>query len=128
MVAGRHQHTSGCGERLGELVLDSFGELGVAALLLQEPRAVGDVAVLVLGDPLERLEVAREDPTALQPPGLEPLTRQSERALDHHVVDGDEVDLGLDAPGIRQKRPVRVDEMPVEQLHIVVVEVLSGAL
>ena len=35
-------------------------------MLLQEPGALGDVAVLVLRDPVERLQVAGQDPAALQ--------------------------------------------------------------
>ncbi len=81
--------------------------------------------MLVLGDSLERLQMAREDAPLLDPLGLEALPGQRQRPLDDHVVDGDEVDLGLDARGVVQQRTVGVHEVAVEQRDVVVVQVLT---
>ena len=98
----------------------------VAGLLLQEPGAVGDVAVLVLGDLLKAEMVAGEDAPALHPAGLEVLAGERERALDDHVVDHHEVDLGLDVAWVVDKRLVGVDEVLVEERDVMLVELLAA--
>ena len=55
-----------------------------------------------------------KEPSLLHVVGLNELTGERERALDHHVVSGDEVDLRLDVGRIGQQRIVRVDEVAVE--------------
>ena len=99
----------------------------VARVGLQEPCAVGDVAVLVLRDPLEAEVMARKDALALHPAGLEVLARERERALDDHVVDDDEVDLRLDVARVRDERLVGVDEVLVEKRDVVLVELGATA-
>ena len=56
-----------------------------------------------------------QDAEALHVVGLEVLPGQRQRALDDHVVDGDEVDLGLEVRGVAQQRRVGVDQVTVEQ-------------
>ena len=48
-------------------------------------------------------------------PVMEVLAGERERALDDHVVDRDEVDLGLDVARVRRSAPVGVDEVLVEE-------------
>ena len=59
--ARRHEHPGGQRDQLGQALGDALLERRVLGLLAQEPGAVGDVAVLVLGDQLEALHPARQD-------------------------------------------------------------------
>src|SRR2546423_9466030 len=72
--------------------------------------------------------MAGQDPAALHVVGLEVLTGQRQRSLDHHVVEGHEVDLGGDVRRIRQQRLVRLDQIAVEQLEVVGRQVLASPL
>ena len=80
--------------------------------------------MLVLRDLAEAELMAWQDALALDPARLEVLAGQGERALDDHVVGGDEVDLGLDVPRVGQqaaKDPAlarRIQDTLVELLPI----------
>ena len=126
--AGRHQHPGGDRDQLLELGLDAAPHRGVLGLLLEEPRAVGDVPVLVLGDLQEALEAAREDVLLLEVVLDEELPGQREGPLDDHVVQRHEVDLRLDVARVGEQAVLRLDEVAVEELDERVADVVARAL
>ena len=109
-------------------LLDAPPQRRVLGLLLQEPGAVGDVAVLVLGDLAKALQEAGQDAVALEDARQGVLAGEGQRALDDHVVGRDEVDLGLEVGRVGQQPPVGVDEHLVEEDLEGLVEVLAGAV
>ncbi len=128
VVAARRQHAGRDRDQLLQRLDDALRERRVLpGLLLQEPRAVGDVAVLVLGDLAKALQEAGQDPAAFEDARQRVLTGQRERSLDDHVVGRDEVDLGLHVAGIGDQAAVGVDEHLVEEDLEGVVEILAGA-
>src|SRR4051812_21670509 len=128
LVAAGRQHTGGDRDQLGQPLLDARPQRRVLGLLLEVPGAVGDVAVLVLRDLAEALEEAGQDAALLEDARQRVLARERERALDDHVVDRHEVDLGLDVRRVGEQPPVGVDQHLVEEVPERLVEVLAGAL
>ena len=73
------------------------------------------------------LHEARQQALALEVARDEPERGEAERALDHHVVGGHEVDLGAGVAGVRDEPLVRLDQRLVEDLAERGRELLAGA-
>ena len=94
---------------------DVLGERGALAYRLpQEPGAVGDVALLVVVDLRVALDEAGQQLLSLEVAGDEIEGGQPERALDDHVVGGDEVDLGAGVRRLGHESLVRLNQRLVE--------------
>ena len=95
--------------------------------LLEKPRAVGDVAVLVVVDARVSLAKAREQTLALEHARRELEGRQPQRPLQDLVVDRDEGDLRRDVARIGDEALVRGDEPVVEERAKGVGDLRAGA-
>ena len=124
-VALRHQHAGRERQQLVERLLHADAVALLGALLLEEPGAVGHVAVLVARDVGEALGEARQQLVLLVVVEHEVLAGQRERALDDHVVGGHEVDLRVHVARVRDQPLAHLHEPLVEELDERVGHVLA---
>src|SRR5438270_4781084 len=101
------------------LPLDGFAE---------KPRAVADVALLVVVDLRVSVDEAGEQPFVFEKAGGELERRQTEGALDDLVIERDEDDLCLDVSRIADEPVVRGHELVVENRAERRRDLVAGAL
>ena len=90
----RSKRVGDCRQQLVELGADPAGERGVASGRLTEvPDAVADMALFVVMDVAVTVDKPRQQLVVGQVAGDELKRGQPQGALDHEVVDRDELDL-----------------------------------